>query len=265
MVDHMAVTATGSDCERYWRAAGISRREAAEMRRELESHLIDASRDGRTIESVVGDDVGAFAAEWAAAQRPADDGELPTWTEVFKARRKRSGLATTAVVAAGVAVIVIAALLAGDGSEAGMDNEMWRWIWVGAAGFLAVAEVITAGFFMLPFAVGATAAAALAWAGVAPVVQLVVFIILSLLSLWGMQRWVKKEDENQPRMGSNRLLDARATVLEPIDRVTGSGRVRMETEHWRATTDGGPIPEGAEVRVVEVRGARLVVEPVDTP
>ena len=36
-----------------------------------------------------------------------------------------------------------------------------------------------------------------------------------------------------------------------------------ETEIWRATTEGDPIAEGTEVRVVDVRGARLVVDPVE--
>jgi membrane protein implicated in regulation of membrane protease activity len=52
-----------------------------------------------------------------------------------------------------------------------------------------------------------------------------------------------------------------ARVVEEVDPATGEGRVRMETETWRATTDGGPIPVGANVRVLEVRGTRLVVEP----
>jgi membrane-bound ClpP family serine protease len=42
--------------------------------------------------------------------------------------------------------------------------------------------------------------------------------------------------------------------------VTGEGRVRVDTELWRATTDGGPIAQDARVRVIEVRGTRLVVE-----
>jgi membrane-bound ClpP family serine protease len=50
--------------------------------------------------------------------------------------------------------------------------------------------------------------------------------------------------------------------LHIIDRKTGEGRVRVETENWRATTDGDPIPEGVEVRVVEIRGTRMVVEPM---
>jgi membrane protein implicated in regulation of membrane protease activity len=44
-----------------------------------------------------------------------------------------------------------------------------------------------------------------------------------------------------------------------------TGAVKMGTEDWRATTDrDDEIAAGTVVRVVEVRGTRLVVEPRDT-
>jgi membrane protein implicated in regulation of membrane protease activity len=52
-------------------------------------------------------------------------------------------------------------------------------------------------------------------------------------------------------------------VLEPVNRFEGTGSVRVETEQWRATTDGDEeIPVGDEVVITEVRGTRLVVEPM---
>lgn len=144
-----------------------------------------------------------------------------------------------------------------------MDNETWRWIWVGAALFLGFAEMVTAGFFMLPFAVGAVIAAALAFFDVAPEIQLTVFIASSLLGLLVLQRYVRQEDEKQPAIGSNRYVGSRAVVLQTVDPSSGSGRVRMETEEWRAVTDGDVIEAGTEVQVVEVRGARLVVSPTE--
>lgn len=145
-----------------------------------------------------------------------------------------------------------------------MDETTWVWIWLGAALFLGFAEMLTAGFFMLPFAAGAVVAFLLAVFGVAPAIQLIVFIVASIIALVALQRFVTHEDEVAPRVGSNRFLDQTATVLETVDRTTGSGRVRMETELWAATTDGPTIAAGAEVRVIEVRGARLVVEPTDS-
>ena len=144
-----------------------------------------------------------------------------------------------------------------------MSNEAWLWFWIGAAVFLAVAEIFTAGFFMLPFAVGAAAAAALAYADVDEIPQLVVFLVVSLIALVTLRRFVVHGDEKQHPVGANRFVGQRARVIEAIDPAHGAGRVRMDTEVWRATSDGGPIAEGADVKVVEVRGTRLVVAPLD--
>lgn len=141
-----------------------------------------------------------------------------------------------------------------------MDNELWRWIWLGTAAVFAVAEIFTAGFFLLPFAVGASAAFVLAYIDVGGGWQWLSFIVLSVVSLWGLQRFVRKDDE-QHAVGANRFVGKPAMVLEEIDRLRGTGRVRMETEEWRATTEGGVIAAGTQVRVTGVVGSRLIVEP----
>ena len=79
---------------------------------------------------------------------------------------------------------------------------------------------------------------------------------VSIIALLLIQRFMKKSDEHQPAVGANRFSGSRGLVIEAIDRVAGVGRVRVETENWRATTDGDPIPAGTEVRVVEIRGTR---------
>jgi membrane protein implicated in regulation of membrane protease activity len=259
MTDRAAIDTITRDCERYWRSAGIARRTAAEMRAELEQHLVDASLDGRSPESVVGPDTAAFAVEWAAAA--SGETRLPAWEDVFRRRSRRFRWTDLAILVAVAAALVVAVSARGEGD--GMETEAWRWIWVGAAVILGFAEMVTAGFFMLPFAVGAVLAAVLAFMDVDPAIQMGVFVASSLIALVGLQRFVKHSDEKQPRIGSNRFVGMRALVLEEIDRVKGTGRARMDTEEWRATTDGDPIAVGTEVTVVDVRGARLVVEPTE--
>jgi membrane protein implicated in regulation of membrane protease activity len=144
-----------------------------------------------------------------------------------------------------------------------MDTEWWRWVWLGVAAVFGTGEIFTAGFFLLPFAVGAIVAFVLAWFEVEPAIVLTVFLVVSVLTLVVIQRLVRKGDEHQHPVGANRFVGREVLVLERIDRLAGSGRVRLDTEIWRATTDGAPIDEGAEVRVVEVRGTRLVVTPGD--
>ena len=140
-----------------------------------------------------------------------------------------------------------------------METEWWRWIWLGVTAIFGIGEIFTAGFFMLPFAVGAVVAFILALLGVDPAIVLTVFLVVSVLTLVLFQRLVRQGDQRQHPVGANRYAGRRVLVLERVDRVSGTGRVRLDTEIWRATTDGDPIEEGAEVRVVEMRGTRLVV------
>ena len=144
-----------------------------------------------------------------------------------------------------------------------MDTEWWRWVWLVVAAVFGIGEIFTAGFFLLPFSAGALVAFVLAWFEIDPTLVMIVFLVVSIMTLVIIQRLVRKGDQIQHPVGANRFVGRRVLVLERIDRVAGTGRVRLDTENWRATTDGDPIEEGAEVRVVEMRGTRLVVAPED--
>jgi membrane protein implicated in regulation of membrane protease activity len=145
-----------------------------------------------------------------------------------------------------------------------MDNELWRWLWLGLAAVLGIGEVLTAGFFLLPFVIGAGMAALVAWLGIAPLAQWLVFFGISLLSWALLHRYIKTQDsDGQPRVGANRWEGATGLVLEEIDPVSGKGMVRVSGEEWRATVEGGQenIPIGDEIEVTGVVGTRLVVVP----
>ena len=118
-----------------------------------------------------------------------------------------------------------------------MDNEVWRWLWTIFAIVMGIGEIFTAGFFLLPFAIGAAAAAILAWADVAVLAQWLVFFGVSILSLVVLRRFISRQDEGeQPKVGANRWVGVRGIVLEDIDPQSGAGMVRVATEEWRATS-----------------------------
>ena len=58
-----------------------------------------------------------------------------------------------------------------------------------------------------------------------------------------------------------RRIDAHGTVLVRIDSPGHTGPVKIDNEEWRATTDEQPIPSGSAVRVIALKGDRLVVRP----
>lgn len=57
--------------------------------------------------------------------------------------------------------------------------DTWRWIWLVATALFAAGEIITTGFFLLPFAVGALVATLLAFAGVSVAIQWITFVAVS--------------------------------------------------------------------------------------
>ena len=57
-------------CASYWELRGIARVSSNEMRLELEQHLQQATRDGKSLEAVVGSNPPAFAEAWAREMHP---------------------------------------------------------------------------------------------------------------------------------------------------------------------------------------------------
>lgn len=261
MRDRSAVV---DEIERYWIEAGLPKSRVAEMRIELDQHLTDAEQEGRTLEDVVGKNPGVFAESWAVASRGRRR-ETASWEDFRSGTTARSRHTRRDLWMYGIgmlAVLASAALAGQGGSE--VENEVWRWLWTVFALVMGIGEIFTAGFFLLPFAIGAAAAAVLAWIGAAVIAQWLVFFGISIFSMAYLRRFIDRQDEgDQPVIGANRWVSRPGIVLERIDPHSGAGMVKVDTEEWRATAHQ-EIPEGTRIVVTEVRGTRFVVEPYET-
>ena len=84
----------------------------------------------------------------------------------------------------------------------------WVWFWVILSAFSIVGEVFTAGFFILPFGIGAAAAAALAWFDIGLVWQWVTFIVVSVALLLPLKRFADHLSEGAEEIGvaSDRVI-----------------------------------------------------------
>ncbi|MXW42157.1 MAG: NfeD family protein [Acidimicrobiia bacterium] len=143
-----------------------------------------------------------------------------------------------------------------------MENEVWRWIWTFLAVTFALAEVFTAAFFLLPFAIGAAAAAVLGWLDVGILWQWLAFFVLSALSFVYLRRFVRRQNQvEQPRVGAFRLIDAQGKVIERVDNDAMTGMVQISGEQWRAVASE-IIEVDSKVQVAQIDGTRLVVQPV---
>lgn len=144
--------------------------------------------------------------------------------------------------------------------------ETWRWIWLVAAVVFAVGEMSAAGtFFLLPFAIGAAVASILAFLGVSVGVEWVAFVVVSVGCFLAFRPLAKRldRDATSEGIGARRLVGQEAIVLEAIEN-DELGMIRVHREEWRAeSADRTAIGAGSKVKVVEVRGTRCVVLPID--
>lgn len=140
-------------------------------------------------------------------------------------------------------------------------------IWIGAAVVFFIAEIFTAGFFLMCFGFGAVGAALAAMFGVEPIWQMVIFVALSALTLAFVRPFATRVSrQTQNEVGIDRVLGKRAVVIDEIDPLRGKGIVRVAQEEWRAESENGErIPKDAEVEIIGVQGTRLLVKLVRHP
>ena len=129
-----------------------------------------------------------------------------------------------------------------------------------------VAEVATVGLVSVWFAVGALAATVIALLGGELWLQAVVFAAVSGVLLALLRPFARKFF--QPKLTKTNVdavVGARGVVLEEINNLTPSGRVKLDAMEWSARSTGGdPIPAGTVVCVDRVEGVKLLVTPAET-
>ncbi len=148
--------------------------------------------------------------------------------------------------------------------------EIWQWIWLALAFVFGIAEAAVPGtFYMLPFGIGAAAAAALSFFGAPSLIAVIVFVVVSVgaLALLAPIRRRLRRSGPTAEFAANRLLGTEAIVTKAIAAgASEAGGVRAESEDWPArSVDGRSIEAGETVEVVRVEGTHLIVTPTPTP
>ena len=144
---------------------------------------------------------------------------------------------------------------------------MMGWIWLALFVACAIAELVTIGVVAGFIAVGAMAAALIAfflpWS--LPV-QGLVFVLASMLGLLLVRPPLLRYTRRNPARlasGAEGMIGQTATVVGQIQGESGRGHVRIAGEDWPAISAGGlRITEGEQVIIVEIQGATLIVAPL---
>jgi membrane protein implicated in regulation of membrane protease activity len=136
-------------------------------------------------------------------------------------------------------------------------------MWLIGGVVLLIAEVIAPGFFLIFIGAAAIVTGLLTLAvSLAVALQLAVFAVLAFLAvrIIGRRFYASRYDyTSDPLLNDRvaRLLGKVVVVVQAVD--SHGGRVRVGDSEWSAR--GGPAEVGERVRIVDVEGNCLKVEP----
>ncbi len=142
----------------------------------------------------------------------------------------------------------------------------YLWIaWVIAGIAFAIAEVFTLGFVLLWFGVGAIAASLVALAGFSVTIQVVVFLVVSIVltiaSRTIFDATLLRNRTPKLKMGVDALPGQIGTVVEPSKGALAEGAVKVVGATWTAFPVDGeePLEVGDRVTVDRVEGSTIYV------
>lgn len=136
----------------------------------------------------------------------------------------------------------------------------WAIVGLALIGF----EMVTPSFFIIWFGVGALAAAGVARLGFNLVVQLLVFLVCTVVLLAYTRRFADKlQGGHVTKTGYSAVIGKVAIVTKRISAQTGTGLVKVLGEEWSALAETDrSIAPGEKVEVMAVTGVRLIVRPL---
>lgn len=135
-------------------------------------------------------------------------------------------------------------------------------VWLAAMIVLLVVEGIVPGLVSIWFALGALAALISSMLGAPVWLQVVWFLLVSVVSLVLTRPLAKKyiNSKTQPT-NADACIGKEGIVAEDIDNIRGTGAVAVGGRMWtaRALNDEMQIEAGEVVKIIRIEGVKLIV------
>jgi membrane protein implicated in regulation of membrane protease activity len=141
---------------------------------------------------------------------------------------------------------------------------LWKF-WLILSGVFLVIEIISVGFLMFWFAVGALVTTFVSLFTDNIAIQSGVFIVVSTGLLFATKPFVNKILPKEPKIKTNSFSNEGKTGIVTIDinPTEGSGQVKIDGEAWSAkSSDNTYISKDTEVIVEKIEGVKAIVKPL---
>ena len=134
-------------------------------------------------------------------------------------------------------------------------------IWLGVAVLACVIEALTAQMVSIWFAAGGVVAFLVSLFSPPVAVQVIVFVVISIIALFASRPIVKKYI--QPKVvktNADAIIGKTAVVISPVSSLDMKGRVSVGGLDWAAISeDEQTYQEGEQVVVQKIDGVKLIV------
>ncbi|MDD7112980.1 MAG: NfeD family protein [Lachnospiraceae bacterium] len=137
--------------------------------------------------------------------------------------------------------------------------------WLLAAAAFLVLEMLTMGLTSIWFAGGALVGAVVARMGLSLGIQVAAFVVVSIVLLMLTRPLAGKYlNSRTVKTNADSLVGEACVVTQTIDNLKAQGQVLIRGQVWtaRSTKEDLVIPEDSRVKVIEISGVKLMVEPV---
>ena len=135
--------------------------------------------------------------------------------------------------------------------------------WLIAMIIFIIFEVATLGLTTMWFALGSLAALAVAVVGGQLWLQITVFVVVSILTMFCFRKVaLNLFNQNREKTNVDGLIGKKGIVTEEISNLHATGQVTISGLEWmaRSVDDELTIEKGAVVVIREIRGVKLIVE-----
>ena len=138
---------------------------------------------------------------------------------------------------------------------------MWQY-WLIISGILLIGEIMTVGFLLFWFAIGALLAMVASFFTTNLIIQMVVFLISSVILLFATKPLVNKFASFKPTAtNAFSIIGKKAIVIQEINPVQGTGQIKVGAEVWSAESEHEEaISVDTEVEIVKINGVKTVVK-----
>ena len=140
---------------------------------------------------------------------------------------------------------------------------MPSYIWLIIMAVMIVVEISAPGLVSIWFAAGALAAYVSALLGASTAIQVMAFVLVSVVLLLLTRPLAKKFiNERAAKTNKDTIPGRMAIVTEEINNLAATGHVTIDGLHWtaRAASEEEIIPVGEEVVVEKIEGVKCIVK-----